>query len=146
MIEDWKCVIFIDEMSVKIEMARHSRDMVWRKEDEKLHADCINYRKKPSGTGMMFWGAFRHGKMGPGLFFDLPEGKHINSTIYRDQILLGSLKDFWEEAFGDIMEPIVLKDNAPPHKKVYIPAREVLGMTCHQYPPNSPDLNPIENI
>ena len=54
MIEDWKCVIFTNEMSVKIGMARHSRDMIWRKEDEKLHADYINYRKKPSGTGMMF--------------------------------------------------------------------------------------------
>src|SRR5438876_9181059 len=32
------------------------------------------------------------------------------------------------------------------HKKVCIPAREALGMTVLDWPPNSPDLNPIENI
>ena len=145
-VEDWACVIFTDEMAVKIGMEQHTRDMVWQKADEVLHPDCINYRKRPSGTGMMFWGAFRMGKMGRGFFFDLEAGKRINSTVYRDQVLLGPLKEFWEEAFGDVTEPIVLEDNAPPHKKVCIPARKDLGMICHQHPPNSPDLNPIENI
>ena len=145
-VEDWARVIFTDEMAVKIGMERHSKDMVWRKDGEALHPDCINYRKRPSGTGMMFWGAFRMGKMGPGLFFDLEAGKHINFTVYRDQVLVGPLKEFWEDAFGDVTEPIVLEDNAPPHKKVCIPVRTDLGMICHQHPPNSPDLNPIENI
>ena len=144
--EDWRRVIFTDEMSVKIGMERHSRDMVWHKEDEKLHSDCINYRKRPSGVGMMFWGAFRIDKMGPGLFFELEAGKQINSTVYQDQVLIGPLQDFWWEAFGDITEPIVLEDNAPPHKKVCIPVRKELGMVVHQHPPNSPDLNPIKNI
>jgi len=39
-----------------------------------------------------------------------------------------------------------MEDNAPVHKKVCILVRQELGMTCHQHPPNSPDLNPIENI
>jgi len=95
---------------------------------------------------MMFWGAFRWGKMGPGVFFDLGEEKTVNSTVYRDQILTGPLKEFWEESFGDVEEPIVMEDNAPVHKKVCIPVRQELGMRCHQHPPNSPDLNPIENI
>ena len=84
--------------------------------------------------------------MGPGVFFDLKKGETVNSTIYRDQILLGSLQQFWEESFGDIKLPIVMEDNAPVHKKVCIPAREALGMTVLDWPPNSPDLNPIENI
>ena len=76
----------------------------------------------------------------------MEKGQHVNSTIYRDQILLGPLKDFWEESFGDIDEPIVMEDNAPVHKKVCIPARQALGMVSHQHPPNSPDLNPIEHV
>jgi len=44
------------------------------------------------------------------------------------------------------MESVVLEDNAPPHKKVYILVRKELGMVIHQHPPNSPDLNLIENI
>jgi hypothetical protein len=54
--------------------------------------------------------------------------------------------EFWEDAFGEIQEPIVIEDNAPVHKKVCIPVRLELGMWCHQHSPNSPDLNPIENI
>jgi DDE superfamily endonuclease len=84
--------------------------------------------------------------MGPGMFFELEDGKKVNFTIYRDQILTGPLQECWEEPFEDVEQPVVMEDNAPPHKKVCIPVRQELGMKCHQHPPNSPDLNPIENI
>jgi len=145
-VEDWKVFIWTDEMSVKIGIERNTRDWVWRKEDEEFHPDCIDYKKRLTGMGMMFWGAFRWGKIGPGVFFDLEGGMKVNSTVYRDQILSGRLQEFWEESFGDVQEPIVMEDNAPVHKKVCIPVRQELGMKCHQHPPNSPDLNPIENI
>jgi transposase len=145
-VEDWKAYIWTDEMSIKVGMQRSTRDWVWRRDDEEFHPDCIDYRKRATGTGMMFWGAFRWGKMGPGVFFELEDGKKVDSTVYRDQILKGPLQEFWEESFGDVDEPIVMEDNAPPHKKVCIPVRQELGMKCHQHPPNSPNLNPIENI
>jgi len=94
----------------------------------------------------MFWGAFRLSRMRPGLFFELKNGQTVDFTVYRDQILLEPLKKFWEEAFGEVNEPIVMEDNAPVHKKVCIPVREQLGMISLRHPPNSPDLNPIENI
>lgn len=84
--------------------------------------------------------------MGPGGFFHLEDGETITSTIYRDQILLAPFKQFWEEAFEEFSEPIVMEDNASVHKKVCIPARADLGMISLEWPPNSPDLNPIENI
>ena len=59
-----------------------TRDRVWRKHDEEFHPDLIDYRKLVTGTGMMFWGAFRCGKMGSGVFFELEERKKVNSTIY----------------------------------------------------------------
>lgn len=105
-------------MSVKVGMERSTQDWVWRKAYEEFHPDCINYKKRPTGTGMMFWGAFRWGKRTPRLF-ELEEGTKVNSMVYRDQILLGRFKEFWEEAFGDVREPIVMEDNAPVHKKVY---------------------------
>ena len=145
-VEQWASVLFSDEMAVKLFMERHVKDYVWRMVDEEYHPHCINYGRWPQGTGMMFWGVFRKDKIGPGVFFDLKKGETVNSTIYRDQILLGSLQQFWEESFGDIKLPIVMEDNAPVHKKVCIPAREALGMTVLDWPPNSPDLNPIENI
>ena len=93
----------------------------------------------------MFWGAFRWSKIGPPHFFDLGPKERVNSTAYRAQILLGPLQDIWFELFYDI-NPIVMEDNALVHKKVCISVRQKLGIECWQHPPNSPDLNPIENI
>jgi transposase len=133
-------------MSVKVGMQPSTRDWVWRRDDEEFHPDCIDYRKRATGTGMMFRGAFRWGRMGPGVFFELEDGKKVNSTIYQDQTLTGPLQEFSEESFEDVEQPVVMEDNAPPHKKVCIPVRQELGMKGHQHPLNSPDLNPIENI
>ena len=90
----WATVLFCDEMSVKLFMERKTREYVWRKANEEFHPDCINYSKWPQGTDLMFWGAFRKGRIGPGVFFDLAKGEKVNLTTYRDQILLGPLKEF----------------------------------------------------
>lgn len=145
-VKQWGDVLFSDEMAVQLFMQRHTKDWIWRTKEEEYHPDCINYGRRPKGVGLMFWGVFRQGKMGPGVFFDLEKGQSVDSTVYRDQILLGPLQQFWEESFEDIKVPIVMEDNAPVHKKVCIPARESLGMTVLEWPPNSPDLNPIENV
>jgi len=133
-------------MSVKLFMERKTRDYVWRKANEEFHSDCINYQKQPQGIGLMFWRAFRKGKMGPDIFVDLIKGQTVDSVIYQDQILLEPLQQFWEESFENISVPIVMENNAPMHKKVCIMIREKLGMVILDWPPNSPDLNPIENI
>jgi len=145
-VEQWASVLFSDEMAIKLFMERRSKDYIWRTAEEEFHPDCINYKRCPKGIGLMFWGVFRKGKMGPGLFFNLEKGESVDSMIYRDQILLRPLQQFWKESFRDVTSPIVMEDNAPVHKKVCIPARENLGMIVMEWPPNSPDLNPIENI
>jgi len=144
-VEYWRHHIWTDEMSIKLHGTRQTQDLIWRMPDEEYHKDCIDHRKKPT-TGVMFWGAFRWGKVGPRHFFDLGPKERVNSTVYRDQILLGPLQDFWFESFCDVDNPIVMEDNAPVHKKVCIVTRQNLGMECWQHPPNSPDLNLIENI
>lgn len=95
---------------------------------------------------MMFWGTFRGGKMGLELFFDLKLGQKINSVIYRDQILLRPLKDFYMKSLVDISEPIVMEDRVPVHKGTAKKPRADLKWTTYEYPPNSPNLNAIENI
>ena len=39
-----------------------------------------------------------------------------------------------------------MEDNAPVHKGVCVPAKKTMGCETLSHPPNSPDLNPIENI
>jgi hypothetical protein len=57
-------------MSVKIGMERTTQDWVWCKVDEEFHPDCINYKKRETGAGIMFWGVSKWGKMGPGVFLN----------------------------------------------------------------------------
>ena len=70
----------------------------------------------------------------------------MDFVMYRDQILLGSLKEFWMESFLDVSQSIVMEDNASVHKDVYVQIRKNLGMITLEHSPNSPDLNPIEII
>ena len=93
-VEDWSQVLFSDEMSIKLFMKWTGKDWIWRNTGEEYYADCINYERCPQRIGTFFWGAFRKGKIGPGVFFDLKEGQTVNSVVYRDQILLGPLKEF----------------------------------------------------
>jgi transposase len=132
-------------MSVKIGEQRKDIVWVWRKPGEEFHKDCVNPRKWP-GAGKMFWGTFRAGKMGPGLFFQLKPKQKISSTIYRDQVLLGPLKKFREESLSDISDPIVMEDGASVHKGVCKKPRKDMKWLEYLHPSNSPDLNPIENI
>jgi len=143
-VEFWRRLLWTDEMSIKLHGTRQTQDLVWRTPDEEFHKDCIDHRKRQS-NGVLFWGAIRWGKIGPRHFFVLGSDECVNSIVYRDQILLGPLKDFWEESFSEV-DPIVMEDNAPVHKKVCIPVHDNLGMECWEHPPNSPDLNPIENV
>lgn len=145
-VDDWKRVIFTDESIFKVGMERLSVTYVWRKRGEEFHRDCVEPKIKQVGTGLMFWGSFRLGKLGPGLFFQLEPGQKINSTVYRDQILLGPLQQFAKDSESEIPHPIVMEDNAPVHKGVCTSERKRLNWEPYLHPPNSPDLNPIENI
>ena len=76
----------------------------------------------------------------------MKKGEIVDFVTYRDQVLLGPLRQFWEESFEDISVPIIMEDNALIHKKVCVHIYKEFGMTSLDWPPNSPDLNPIEHI
>jgi len=44
-VKDWAKVLFSNEMVIKLFMKQHARDYIWRKADEELHPDCINYER-----------------------------------------------------------------------------------------------------
>ena len=67
----------------------------------------------------------------------------IDWYLYREQILLPLFHPFIE-LYPDT---IIMEDNAPSHKSHYtISLRQKLGYVKLLWPPNSPDLNPIETI
>ena len=63
-IEDWKKVIWTDEISVCIGSRRGRKIRVWRTIKEMYHKTCIRTRYK-SFQEFMFWGSFRYDKKGP---------------------------------------------------------------------------------
>ena len=71
----------MDEMSIKVGQEGTSHVFIWRKKREEYYNDCVDERKRSTG-GMIFWGAFWGGKMGPGLFFELTKGQKINAVVY----------------------------------------------------------------
>ena len=94
----------------------------------------------------MFWGAFRADKMRPELFFELKLEEKINSTIYRDLMLLELLKQFSDESAIDITSSIIMKDGALVHKGACNGLQEQMKWETYLLPLNLPDFNSIENI
>ncbi|CEH18006.1 TRANSPOSABLE ELEMENT-RELATED [Ceraceosorus bombacis] len=70
----------------------------------------------------------------------------VNATIYREQITQGKLRDYFTGLGMIGGHPTLVEDNAPVHTaKLTKEMARQLGYTPLPHPPNSPDLNPIEN-
>ena len=91
----------------------------------------------------MIWGCFVGDRLGPLVFC---EG-NVNSDGYI-KILNENLKDFKESLEDEWEVPLILQeDNAAIHtSKTSKKWKEENGFTCLAWPPQSPDLNPIENL
>lgn len=60
--------------------------------------------------------------------------------------MLGPLKQFHDDSIKDIPNPIVMEDSASVHKGACNGLRKKMKWEIYLHLPNSPDLNPIENI
>lgn len=140
-IDDWMKVLWSDETWAT--GGRHTRTWVTRRANEELEETCIverHQRKK----GWMFWGCFSGltGK-GPGLVWEKEWGT-ITSESYVDHIV--PLIDGWLR-LHPLQQHLFMQDNARPHT-----ARDTLqemqerGIDLINWPPFSPDLNPIESV
>jgi transposase len=72
----------------------------------------------------------------------------MNGPKYVTQVLQGPLKDLREEMEAKRSHSmLVVEDGAPGHRsKLTKNAQSKLGIIQLTYPPNSPDLNPIEPL
>lgn len=147
-IQDWNQVIFSDESSVEI--GKQSRQIrVWRHTGERFNTECLTPTFKSGRKSVMVWGCFAGGIKGPLIFCDEnKEGNEkINSNTYI-RILSSHLYPFQHtvcELTG--RDAIFQQDNAPIHTakitKNWLKKNKIMII---DWPANSPDLNPIENI
>ena len=150
-VEQWSDIMFMDESPFKVFYIPNSRnDTVWGSQEGNVpRADQMKF--SPS---VMVWG----GMTGHGLtdLHFVPQGMKINSDYYIDNILEKIVKP----AFNDsVVQRILFR---PPNTGLF----QQDGARCHtsvktirwldenissyihpkDWPPNSPDLSPIENI
>ena len=139
--EQWFSVLWTDETWVK--PGRHTRLRITRLKgsSELYHPDCIapRYQRK---IGWMFWGSIS-GKYGrhKGLFWE-KDWETINEGSYSG-IIIPIVQQILQE-YPDLQ---FQQDNAKGHASAFAKSVfEAIGIELIFWPPNSPDLNPIETI
>lgn len=144
----WEQVVFSDESSVEI--GKQSRQIkVWRNTGERFNTECLAPTFKSGRQSVMVWACFAGGVKGPLIFCDENKERNarINSNTYIN-IMKKYLLPFYH-AVHDITGGRVVfqQDNAPIHTSgmttEWLNANKIVTM---DWPANSPDLNPIENI
>lgn len=143
--EQWRGVMWSDESAFKVinDSSRKVRRPLWRKGN--AHGDpyadkyLVPTVKHPAS--IMVWGTFT-GNGGRGSLTFVKPGTHITAKIYLD-ILKDKLIDVMEIHAASHF----VQDGAPVHTaKIVKKWLNDNKIDCFEWPAQSPDLNPIENM
>uniref|UniRef100_A0A4W5KKQ5 Transposase Tc1-like domain-containing protein n=1 Tax=Hucho hucho TaxID=62062 RepID=A0A4W5KKQ5_9TELE len=138
--EDWENVIWSDETKIEL-FGKNSTRRVWRTKNAELHPKNTIPTVKHGGGNIMLWGCFS--AKGPGRLIRVKE--RMNGAMYREILsenLLPSaralkMKRGW----------VFQHDNDPKHTaratKEWLRKKHFKVL---EWPSQSPDLNPIENL
>ena len=140
-VEDWKNVIFSDESLFQL-FCGAKRLIVRRRVGEKFKKDCIAPTVKHDGGSVMIWGSISGHGVGQlyRCIGSMNQGQYIG--VLQDSMLPSA-----DTLFGQGNRFIFQHDNAPCHKakKVTNFLRQN-GVDMLDWPAQSPDMNPIENL
>lgn len=146
--DDFAFILYTDETLVEKDNDSHTK-LIFRRQnkDEKYMLKNVQGKKKGRGLSQMVWGCFIGNKLGPLIFIDGTVNKHVYIQLLQQNLL--PFVDILHET--GIQNIIFQQDNAPPHRARATQnwLKEVAehhGFTIMEFPPNSPDLNPIEHL
>ena len=138
-IEGWKNVAWSDESRFQL---RHSagRVRIWPKQHESMDPSCLVSTVQAAAGGVMVWGMCSWHTLGP----LVPIEHRLNAATYLS-IAADHLHPFMNTVFPS-SDGYFQQDNAP-CDKAHIDSNCFLNMTAVlQWPPQSPDLSPIEQL
>ena len=140
-IQDWEKVIFSDETKINLYQS-DGNIYVRRRIGEALLPSCTQKTVK-FGTSVMIWGCMNATGVGR---IHIINGT-VNANVYANEILAKKLLPSAQDMYGNDEQYTFQQDNAPCHT-----AASVMQwfrrnkITVLDWPGNSPDLNPIENL
>lgn len=137
---DWRNAIFSDECSYAPGSGQE-RPWVWREAGQQYDNNMLSTFKKGKAKAHMVWGAIGYNCRSDLLFMDRCGAKNGYNAYSYELVLEDGLRPMYEP--GCVFQ----QDNAPIHKSG--PIKEWFqqhGVWVMDWPPYSPDLNPIENV
>jgi len=144
--EDWRRVIWTDECYVWLS-GHTSRVWVTRRTGEEYHDDCL-LPKFPKKNSIMIWGGILGEKKSELVLWDKDNWGTITARSYVDNVLIPVLQPFWNQESERAGHSLwLMEDGASAHRAAYTRRiREEYWIPKLDWPPSSPDLNPIENV
>jgi hypothetical protein len=141
-IADWSKVIWSDESS--FETGKKSQQVkVWRQVGERMKLECLEPTFRSGRSSTSIWGAFFGTTKIPIVFLRAGGTKAVD---YIDQVYRGRLVDTLT-SIDPNHQLLLMEDNARSHTAKLTKAfRNDNHITTLEWPPQSPDLNPIENL
>ncbi|KAI7944391.1 hypothetical protein MJO28_010086 [Puccinia striiformis f. sp. tritici] len=141
-IADWSKVIWSDESS--FETGKLSQQVhVWRQAKEEMKPECLEPTFKSGRSSTSIWGAFFGITKIPIVFLRSSGTKAVD---YIDQVYKGRLVDTLATVDPN-HQILLMEDNASSHTaKLSQEFRAKHHITRIVWPPQSPDLNPTENL
>jgi len=140
-VDDWKRVIWSDETKIN-RIGSDGKQWVWKKVGEGLIEREVQGTVKFGGGNIMVWGCM--GWNGVGQLAEV-EGR-MNADQYVD-ILKNHLLPSMEESGISLEDLIFQQDNDPKHTshkaKTFMEDNDISVL---DWPPQSPDINPIEHL
>lgn len=142
---DWARVYWSDECTVERGIGVRREWTFIRPKDQPKQGQCQGLPQRGKQTKQMFWGAFSGASRRTGLIplFGNTEAERTGITrfVIRD-LYLRVLPTLVDHEGG-----IFQHDNAPTHTAYVVrDALQDIGIEVMEWPPHSPDLNPIENL
>ena len=137
--EDWLNVLWSDEATFNVTCNRGSHVYRRRGSDPLDPRYLKNTDKFPDS--LMVWGCFSGSGLGP--LVVLPRNLRVNQNVY-----LELLSDHLPDAFDKLGATEFQQDGAPAHtaKSITTWLNDCGVSFIKDWPGNSPDLNPIENL